>query len=318
MDCTLPPCPITGRPAKRRVHGVAASVLARMWRLAGAGDVSRLLPTSGQVVLYESDTGLYFFHPRTAGDDAFYTRFYTAHRAHSLLSARPHGRVEYQYAVRHIPPGALVLDVGCGNGELGGHLPHCTYRGLDPYAGPGASPAVRRESLEQHLTLARGTYDVVTAFQVIEHVVDPRAFAAQLVELLKPGGTLILGAPLHPSPLTEIPNLLLNAPPHHLTWWNCGAFAALAAELGLTSVEITEVAYSAHEAIIFWMRRFTLVRPGRGRDERYFAHRWSWHLNLILSYLLGRMANRLFPPPASGRPCNVILVARKPDRAAVP
>jgi SAM-dependent methyltransferase len=283
-----------------------------MWYFAGAGDVSRLLPAAGQVVLYESDTGLYFFHPRFAGDEDFYTRFYSVHGAHSLISARPHGRVEYQFASKHVPSGALVLDVGCGNGELGEHLPHCHYRGLDPYAGSSASPAVLRETLEQHLPSAHGIYDVVTAFQVIEHVADPRAFTSQLVELLKPGGTLIIGAPLHPSPLTEIPNLLINAPPHHLTWWNSSAFAALVATLGLSPIEISEVGYSPHEAIIYWMHRLTLVRPGTDGDERYFAHRWVWHLNLILSYLLGRMINRLLPPPASGRPCNVILIARKP------
>ena len=311
MDSDLPPCPITGRPAKRRVHGVAAAVLVRMWRFAGAGDVSSLLPAAGQVVLYESDTGLYFFHPRIAGDEAFYTHFYSAHRAYSLISARPHGRVEFQYAAQYIPPGSLVLDVGCGNGELGEHLLHCIYRGLDPYAGPGASPAVLRETLEQHLAGARGCYDVVTAFQVIEHVADPRGFAVQLLELLKPGGILIIGAPLHPSPLTEIPNLLINAPPHHLTWWNSSACAALAEALRLVPIEISEVGYSPHEAIIYWMHRLTLVRPGTGGDERYFAHRWAWHMNLVLSYLLGRVINRLLPPPGSGRPCNVILIARK-------
>jgi SAM-dependent methyltransferase len=311
MMPNLPPCPITGRPARRRVHGVAASTLAGLWRLAGAGDVAHLLPREGQVVLYESDTGLYFFEPRTPGDAAFYHRFYGTHGAYTLLSARRHGRTEFTQAAHHIPVGALVLDVGCGTGEFAEHLPGRTYRGLDPYAEPGAQACILRETLEEHLTKARGVYDVVTAFQVIEHVTDPKAFASDLTGLLRPGGTLILAAPLHPSPLTEIPNFLLNAPPHHLTWWNIGALAALAAALGLEPLEIAQCPYSPHEAIVYWMRRFSLVRVGRPPDERYFAHRWAWHLSLALSYLLARIATRWLPPPSDGRSCNVLMAARK-------
>jgi SAM-dependent methyltransferase len=312
MTPNLPPCPITGRPARRRVHGVAASTLAGLWRLAGAGDIAHLLPREGQVVLYESDTGLYFFEPRTPGDGRFYDRFYHRHDAYHLLSARAHGRTEFAQAARHIPDDALVLDVGCGNGEFAEHIPGRTYRGLDPYAAPGAPAWVVRETLEEHLAKARGTYDVVTAFQVIEHVPDPRDFAARLVDLLRPGGTLVMAAPLYPSPATEIPNFLLNAPPHHLTWWNVGAFGALAEVLGVEPLEIAECPYSPHEAFVYWMRRFSLARVGRPPDERYFAHRWGWHLSLALSYLLGRGAARWLPPPRSGRSCNVLMAARKP------
>lgn len=44
-----------------------------------------------------------------------------------------------------------------------------------------------------HLNL--NTYDVITVFDVIEHVPDARAFMKRLSELLKPHGTLILTTP---------------------------------------------------------------------------------------------------------------------------
>ncbi len=311
MPSALPPCPITGRPALRRVHGVSAGVLQRMWRVAGAGDVGHLLPQTGQVVLFESDTGLYFFYPRIGGDADFYRRFYGAHGALGLLNAPPGGRAEFERAASYIPVGAMVLDVGCGEGAFADALPGRGYRGLDPYAAEGARAEVVRETLDQHLIKAAGTYDAVTAFQVIEHVPDPKGFCAQLMALLRPGGTLVLGVPLHPSPLTEIPNFLINAPPHHLTWWTTSALAALAAGLDLIPVEIAELPSSPHQAFVNWMHRFSLMRAGGQGDERYFAHRWVWHLNLAVAYLMARAATRWLPPPMGGRANDVIMVARK-------
>jgi SAM-dependent methyltransferase len=281
-----------------------------MWRAAGAGDLTRLFPDTPQVVLYESDTGLYFFEPMIAGDTDFYLRFYAAQNMHATLGSHSEARREFVQAARHIPAGSLVLDVGCGSGAFRKHLPQCTYRGLDPFAEPESAPDVIRQSLPEHLEEARGRYDVVTAFQVIEHVDDPLDFAAQMVALLRPGGTLIVCAPLHPSPLTEIPNFLINAPPHHLTWWCTGAYEALASAIGVKPVEIVEVSASPHEAIIYWMHRFSMLRARAGPDERYIAHRWAWHLNLAVSYLLGRAATTLLPPPRGGRACNLMLVAR--------
>ena len=308
---SLPPCPITGRPARRRVHGVSTQALVGMWRAAGAGDLSHLFQGVPQVVLYESDTGLYFFSPMVAGDAGFYQRFYAAHAAHATLSSGSQSRLEFIHAARHIPAGSLVLDVGCGSGAFREHLSHSIYHGLDPYAAPGSAPDVIRQSLAEHLSQAQGRYDVVTAFQVIEHVSDPLNFVRQLVALLRPGGTLIFCAPLHPSPLTEIPNFLINAPPHHLTWWNAKACQTLAEVVQAEVISISEIEASPHEAIVHWMHRFSLLRAGKGADERYFAHRWGWHINLAVSYALARMATAILPAPQGVRPCNVMLVARR-------
>lgn len=308
----LPPCPITGRPAKRHVQSFSLELLADLWRAAGAGDVARLFPNIRTIKLYESDTGLYFFEPLIAGDGLFYQRIYSRHNVYTLL--RPHRgiRAEFQCAAAHVSKEARVLDVGCGNGEFSEFVQHARYCGLDPYAGPGASGAVLRETVEQHLESARASYDVVTAFQVIEHVANPRAFAEQLTAFLRPGGTLILAAPLHPSPPTEIPNFLMNAPPHHLTWWNVPAFEALAGSLGLTPVDISVLRYSPHEAFVYWIHRFSFVHTTTSPNECYFGHRWAWHINLASSYLLARLATRWLLPPKTGRSSNAILIAHTP------
>jgi hypothetical protein len=49
-----------------------------------------------------------------------------------------------------------------------------------------------------------------------------------MVEATKPGGLLCVGVPHIPSAITRIPNFLINAPPHHLTWWTRTALTDLA------------------------------------------------------------------------------------------
>lgn len=309
----LPACPITGRPARRRIHGFSAGLLKDIWRLAQGVDVSHLLQGVDRFTLYESDTGLVFFEPRIIGDGAFYRDYYARWDVHSLLNTTAETRVDYKTAARAIPAGAKVIDVGCGPGVFRQHLGHAHYTGLDPYAGDEVDDVVIRETLEAYAVENEGRYDVASAFHVIEHVADPLRHAQLMAKLLRPGGLLILAAPLHPSQLTEIPNLPINIPPHHVTWWNPGAFRALAEQLGLEVVEATTLPVSPHQGIILWLHRFLASRTKSSPEERYVGHRWAWHASLALAYPLAKIASRIKTLPAGARPVDAFLVARKPD-----
>lgn len=307
----LPPCPITGRPALRRVHGVAASTLCGLWRHGQGVDVDRLFDGTASLGLYESDCGLMFFDPLIAGDGRFYTDYYAHHNIHQHLSRLAATRSDFLRAASHIPRGARVLDVGAGSAALRQHLAHADYRGLDPYADNG-DPAIHHEPLEDHAASHAGEYDVVCAFHVIEHLAAPLPAARLMARLLKPGGLLILAAPLHPSPLTEIPNLPLNLPPHHLSWWNPRAFSALAGALGLEVREASALPPSAHAGLLYWIHRLLPLRSSPPPDERYVAHRLRWHLSLLLAYGLARCIAPVMPLPVGARPIDAFLVARKP------
>jgi SAM-dependent methyltransferase len=308
----LPRCPITRRPARRKVQDVGAGFLRDMWRLMAGVDAARFFPAGGSIGLYESDCGLMFFEPRPAGDAEFYTKLFERFDTHRFMRKHARSRAEYIEAARHVPRGARVLDVGCATGEFRHHLPHATFCGLDPFAPPDADASVVRETLEQHLQRNAGGYDVVTAFQVIEHVAEPREFAEGLAKLLKPGGLLILGVPLHPSPLTEIPNYLINAPPHHMTWWSKDALAALSDALGLEPLAISALPASPQNGQTLWIQRLSLRRTDPPPNDAYFGNRVSWLLSPVLAYWLSQIAMRIKMLPRNAAPTAVMLVARKP------
>jgi SAM-dependent methyltransferase len=309
---TLPPCPITGKPAKRRIHGVSTSVVKDIWRRGQGVDVSHLFEGIDRVTLYESQTGLVFFEPRIVGDGKFYASYYRTPDVQKGLSYRSDQRADYIRAAAAVPAGTKVIDIGCGPGLFRRHLRQAHFTGLDPYAPEDADNAVIREALEAHAAKNTGAYDVVTAFHVIEHVADPLNHAALMVRLLKPGGLLILAAPLHPSILTEIPNFPFNVPPHHVTWWNPQAFGALGKQLGLEVIEATTLPSSPHQGQIQWLHRLLFKRTDKPPHERYYAHRWSWHFSLVLALVLSRIATRIKPMPSNPSPVDAFFIARKP------
>lgn len=306
------PCPITGAPPVRRIQTMSKALLQDIWRLGQGVDVSHLFKDIKSFSLYESPTGLVYFDPMVVGDAEFYGTYYDKWEVHDALTYLSDTRVDFMHTAKHVPAGAKVIDIGCGPGVFRRHVPHATYVGLDPYAGPDVDDVVIRETLEEHAEKNPGAYDVATCFHVIEHVPNPRRHAELMAKLVKPGGLVVLAAPLFPSPLTEIPNLPINMPPHHVTWWNARAFTALAESLGLEVVEANATPPSPHQNMFFWMHKLLFRRTYHSPDERYFAHRWSWHASIALAYLGARVVSRFRSMPATARPVDAYLVARKP------
>jgi len=178
---------------------------------------------------------LIFFDPQIAGDEKFY----------SLISEKkfyyPHNKDEYEYSLRFIKETDKVLDIGCGAGEYGSMVNN--YTGIDineSAVKTGTTKGLRilREIIEEHSAKYPVAYDVICAFQVLEHIVDPQAFFRNMIKGLKEGGKIILSVPSADSFIAFSQNHLLNLPPHHLTWWPDLTIKALAQLFPLEVVEI--------------------------------------------------------------------------------
>lgn len=303
-----PRCPVTGHPAVRNVQWIRARFLAFGWKHIVGVNVRSSFNGAQNFGLWESPTGLYFFDPMAEGDREFYSHFYANLLAHGFWSEAS-TRKAFDLAARMIAPGQRVLDVGCGFGNFRGAIPGAKYVGLDPYfAKESPSDDVLDQTLQDHLSGYAGTYDAVCAFEVIEHLSSPNAFFADMVQAARPGGLVIVSVPHVPSALTRIPNFLLNAPPHHLTWWTPQALTALAEQNGTVVESLEPVPWGDDDALIYWMARCSPVRC----REIHFRDVWSWYGAALISYLGGRLAYKLRgEPKAADEGAGLLMIARR-------
>ena len=307
---SAPLCPVTGQRATRLVQWVTTRLLADLWRIVFGTDALSSFAGIDRIGLWESPTGLYFFDPPLEGDRKFYTEFYARLKRWRLFTEET-VREEFLIAARRIPSGARVLDVGCGHGNFRQCVPEADYTGLDPnFAEDAAIEGVRNETLTQHLVGRSASYDAVCCFQVLEHVRDPKVLFAEIVEATKPGGLIFIGVPHVPSALTRIPNFLINAPPHHLTWWSKTALVELARSAGAIVESVDNAPWGQGDGGIFWIERCSPIKC----SGVHFRGALGWHASALIGHGLGTIAFKLFgaPKTTADEGGGLLMIARRP------
>jgi SAM-dependent methyltransferase len=177
-------------------------------------------------------TGDYFSGHRDDG--------YSDYRAAEPVLRREFARsVEFVHGYR---PAGRLLDLGCAYGfflqeaqrhfEVAGielaedAAAYCRGSGLNVFSG-----------VADEANMARiGKVDVITLFDVIEHLPDPRATLALCDRFLEPGGIIVITTGDFASPFARLAGAKwrLMTPPQHLWFFTPESLGRLAASLGLS------------------------------------------------------------------------------------
>lgn len=102
------------------------------------------------------------------------------------------------------PPNAKILEIGCGTGHnlaMLGEFGHVDGLELDEEARSISERRLGRTVMSAPLPELAGVparhYDLIGAFDVIEHIDDDAAALASIATRLKPGGKFVMAVPAH-------------------------------------------------------------------------------------------------------------------------
>lgn len=158
-----------------------------------------------------SQCGLIYLTPRPSMEelDAYYPDDYEAYQPPSATMSASHSwharrmwEMQAKYVMKFSPVSGKLLDVGCATGEFLDTIRQYGWQvtGLEVIA-KAAQSARQRYQLEvftgtlETVDLPANAYDVITLWDVLEHLPDPQAALRRCFELLKPGGYLFFSIP---------------------------------------------------------------------------------------------------------------------------
>ena len=203
-------------------------IVAKYSRYLGV-DVTDDLDGCDRVLLCRGrESNLRFFWPPTlAGRGSFYEK----------LMAKPQyytaEKWEHAIALQSLAPKQRVLEIGCGDGlflQMLKRSGHCgTGLEINEKAirvGISAGLDIRNATIEKFAADCTERFDVVCAFQVLEHVTDPCSFLESALRCLRDDGLAIFAVPNGDGIFSSL-DVAYDMPPHHMLRWNTAAFQYL-------------------------------------------------------------------------------------------
>ncbi len=185
--------------------------------LCGGARARHLVTARGCEVVRCLNCGLVFVWPQPAADEL--AGIYANEDYHAEVDEAER-RGTFARRLRRIeelaPERGRVLDVGCSKGHFLEAAQERGWQAVGVELNPRAVEAAKARGLDARLgDLASQAFEpesfhLVTLFDVLEHVPDPRALLAECRRVLRPGGLLVVTTP-------DVGGLVPR-----LTWWLFG------------------------------------------------------------------------------------------------
>ena len=229
--------PLTGLPRTRLDKTLDAEFIIQSYKKQLHIDVSRFFQGIKKIQIYKClDTGYRFYYPfNTSGDSKFY----------EYLEKFPwyymDWKWEHKIASNLIKPKNRVLEIGCGRGSF---IKKIQQKGADCIGlelnenavsyGQDKKVNILKESIQNHAKNNNERYDVVCSFQVVEHIAKIKEFLQSSINVLKPGGRLVISVPNNDSLILKYyDNIVLNMPPHHMGMWDINSLISIQKKFNL-------------------------------------------------------------------------------------
>ncbi len=277
--------PITGRTDVTMIARCDCASIINEYMRTFSINTARFFGDYKEIALYRCNaSGYRFYYPANIiGDGNFYHNlevndwYYMA------------GKWEFEESIKHIKSG-LLLEIGSAKGSFLAAVqrayPTIKVVGLElnEIAARRAIARgfdVRIETTTEHAKSLKEKYDVVVAFQVLEHIANPIQLLRDAVNMLKPGGKLLIGVPDNSDRATKslfvAQENILNMPPHHQGLWDIVSLSYLTHvfPLKLESLK-TEPAIASHHSNSY-----------RHLIKASLANRFGKTLGILL-YAIGR------------------------------
>lgn len=164
-----------------------------------------------------------------------------------------------------IPPRSRVLDVGAGIGQYRPLFAHCDYFAHDFGGEPntiGKYTALDYQSDITEIPVPDDAFDTILCTEVLEHVPEPIKAVREMARILRPGGWLLLTAPLGSFLHQEPYHFYGGYTPHWYRWF------LPAAGFEIRSIE-------ANQGF------FSLFGQETQRFARYLRPRLTWRLGFL-------------------------------------
>jgi len=202
----------------------------------------------------------------------YYDRYWNQDQPPPLTDPLAKTRLKLLREMLSTVSAANVLDVGSGPGDVVGalHRDGVSVVGMDVSAEAVAMASRRHKGCrfiehsaeELPWPVQAGAFDLVIAFEVIEHLLRPRQLLLGAHEALRPGGHLAITTPYH-GLLKNLALVPLGFDRHfavegeHIRFFSDNAIRRILADTGFTMIRVVHLgrAWPVWAGVFVWARR---------------------------------------------------------------